>query len=1547
MVCKLNHTNYRNFRVFEKNKLPGRAYFIPCSKKETLSATPFERERVSSDIVRVLSGEWDFKYYADISDMPSTLNTDKTEFDKIAVPSTWQRTGYEPPVYLNCPYPFETPVPELPEKMSVAVYRTFFDIEDVDKEFIISFLGVIPCLDLYINGKFAGYSEGAHNTAEFLLNGFVKKGENELLAVVHKWSTGTFLECQDMFRENGIFRDVLLYEMPSTYIYDYAVRTVKTENGYNLSCDVFVNGTLEGCTVGISLVKDGKEIANVSAAAAEKLNIELSDLEVSEWNAELPELYELYITLYRNGAGILTLRNYTGFRTIKIDGCVYTFNGRKIKVKGVNHHDTHPKTGYVMTIDDLKKDVLLMKSLNVNAVRTSHYPPDPRFLTLCDIYGLYVVDEADIETHGCGCKPYNNINLISNDLKWAPRYLDRVGRMFYRDRSHPCIIMWSLGNEAGGWKCHDKCFKFLQDVCPEIPVHYEGAIGTPRHGYSVISEMYTHPDNLIRVKERSRGAHYKKKPFFLCEYCHAMGVGPGALEDYWEILYSDDIFMGGCIWEWADHAVYHEKGKLAYTYGGDHGEEKHDGNFCVDGLVYPDRTPHTGAYGMKAVYRPLRASHTGGGTFRFLNTNRFRDSGYIKIRWELLHNGTPAAQGELSPVIAPTASVDAKLEIPELKDGEYHVNFIYYDGEHEIAREQITLKEGLPEFSPLQNRKLDVNETDEQITVVFDGGAVVFDKKSGMIVSYACGGKELLNISPASHKGFMPNLFRAMLDNDVRKYELWKSSGLGSFRTELVSLNLEHDGLTARICTGFTLDYRRKTLFDYSVTYTVFGNGTVRTDASISPRGELEAASDIPRFGVTVELDRTLENVEYYGLGSRENLPDYTAQSAVGIYRTTVPELHEPYIKPQDNGNRGRVRYLKLTDGDGDGILFTAVNDTFSFSAHNYTQELLIKAKHREDLRDENTTFVSIDGFVRGTGTASCGPDTLDKYRISAENGLGFSFAFSPVKKNNDDIKVPVKKAETPVYDTKLLPRAVSPEEVGIKSEAVEKFADVLNSSGVRYHSFMIIRDGKVAAECYRYPFNAKTPHIMYSVSKSVTSCAVGFAIDEGWFTLDTTLAEVFPEKVPKKDAERFKKITVRHLLTMTAGKFPSYMLNKTKGDWIDQYVGAKWYAEPGEEFKYINENIFMLCAIIKRTTGVSVSEFLTPRLWEPLGIKTPYWETDRNGIESGGWGLFLTLEAFSKFMLTFMQDGMFEGVQVIPAWWVREATSLQVKNNADTETESGYGYCFWIRKAGNFHAAGVFGQVGQVYKDKNLVITVVSGDTNEGPVWEALKVFDGDDVFTRRSPRAKPDEELAQKLSSFVMETVPQSGFRSPVEQDINGKTILFDRAVIADIFGFSPSVLPVVATYMTKDRAGNFNRVKFSFHDKFCYFQWSEGDETCCVCCGMDGKYRAGRITLAGTRYTAYAAAYWLNDTTLEVWLRPLESIGRRVLSFRFNGDSVKVETYTDPSIEEIFDNIKGVLKDMFKSDKGRKAGEKLFWKIRDKIQPVMKGRIVGFGK
>lgn len=997
MKYTINRTNYSDFDIYELNKRAARAYSIPYLSSNTLEQTRLSAERYSSDIVDVLSGEWDFKYYEKKSALPDIFDTNVEYFDKITVPSTWQRTGYEPPVYLNCPYEFETKPPKLPKEFSVGVYRKHFMLENCNGHFIIAFLGVIACVDVYVNGRFVGYSEGAHNTAEFDVSEFVAEGENELVAIVHKWSTATFLECQDMFRENGIFRDVLLYKMPLTYINDYHLETKKSSSGWDLDVQTDIEGVADEYSLFIEIKDNTTTLAKKTIPASNKATVLFNNLPVLEWSAEKPTLYQTYITLTKNSGETQTIRNYTGFKRVKIDNNVFRFNGKVIKIKGVNHHDTHEKTGYVMTFNDLEKDIKLMKSLNVNSVRTSHYPPDANLLTLCDIYGLYVIDETDIETHGCGCFPHFRINMISNNIKWIPRYVDRVSRMYYRDRNHPSIIMWSLGNEAGGYKCQDACYEFLHNISPQIPVHYEGVIRTKRHSYDVVSEMYTSIDNLLKVKDGARGKEYKNKPFFLCEYCHAMGVGPGCLEDYWDVIYSSDIFMGGCIWEWADHAVYHEEGKYKYTYGGDHGEHKHDGNFCVDGLVFPDRTLHTGAKVMKTVYRPIRATFAGEGIFCFKNTNRFVNADYITVKWTLLNDGYSVTSGTFSLDIEPECEQLIPIKYDSATHGEQHITFMYYNNEStEIASEQIALNETIIVATQDTSGKPSVKDDGKTLSLVLEKGTICFNKTTGLPEIYEINGTELFNQTPSNLKGFTPNIFRALLDNDKHLQSKWLKAGYDDLNNRCSSFDFEETDDKVIVSTEHIMENSIFRVFNVRILYSVYNNGTIDIRTTLKPFTNPLIENDLPRFGLTFEMPREFDHVEYFGLGNAENLCDLKAHTSVGVYNDNVENMHVPYIKPQDNGNRTEVRWLKIMNSEGKGLTIQHLENNFSFSIHHYTQKLLQKAQHQEDLLDQNTTFVSIDGFMRGTGSSSCGPDTLPQYTFNAKDGLEFAFRLSP-----------------------------------------------------------------------------------------------------------------------------------------------------------------------------------------------------------------------------------------------------------------------------------------------------------------------------------------------------------------------------------------------------------------------------------------------------------------------------------------------------------------------------------------------------------------------
>lgn len=986
-----------NFDVYEENKLPGRSYFIPYTDKKVLGEKTAINERYGSDLVTVLSGEWGFKYYKQISRLPNIIDTEALALDTVEVPSVWQRTGYEPPYYVNTRYEFPMRLPNVPDEMSAGVYVKKFNIKNKANP-IITFLGVCSSLTLYVNGQYVGYSEGSHNSAEFNLKDYVVEGENELLAIVSKWCNGTYLECQDMFRDNGIFRDVYITENPAEFINDYAVRTMKIDSEYKLSVDVSVVGDeLKGKSIKAELYYGDELVAEKSADADRASFLNFGSLNVKEWNAENPELYTLYLTLMSGDDTIECIRKKIGFKKVAIKGEVFTFNGAPIKFKGVNHHDTHHKTGFVMNAEDLLKDVQLMKEFNCNAVRTSHYPPDPIFLDLCDEYGLYVIDEADIETHGTqfneSLKFTGKPNVISNDKKWLSRYKDRVLRMFERDKNHPSITMWSLGNESGGWKNHDKCCDMLKSLT-DIPVHYEGAIRTPRGSYDVISEMYQIPQLLEKIGEHKLTKRYQNKPHFLCEYCHAMGVGPGSLEDYWTLIYKYENLSGGCIWEWADHSVYDENAKYKYTYGGDHGEAYHDSNFCVDGLFYPDRTPHTAAFEMKEVYRPIRSEKAGDKTYRFRNTNAFTKADAYKVEYNLVVDGVVAEKGSVELDIQPLCSAEVKVAHGDIdRDKDVFINFIYTDKNgNEIAKEQLILNQLVKEPEYTEKKKAEFTRKKDKLVVDFEGGSAIFSLETGALMSYVIGDKEMLS----DKDGFTHNLYRAYLDNDRNIVKNWEALENLVYNGRLSSYENDAKDGRVKIKSKGTLSFKGKDIFDCEIKYTIFPSGIMSVKPKISYKSKFQKRFELPRYGLSINLDKSLQNVNYYGLGDMENLNDFKAQSIIGIYDSTVDGLNVDYIRPQENGNHGECRYVSLKDNEGKGIMIHCRKDFFSFSARNYSNKTLRKAKHLEDIKDDGLVCLNIDGFMRGTGTNSCGPNPLKQYRIDFKDELSFSFYIIP-----------------------------------------------------------------------------------------------------------------------------------------------------------------------------------------------------------------------------------------------------------------------------------------------------------------------------------------------------------------------------------------------------------------------------------------------------------------------------------------------------------------------------------------------------------------------
>ena len=960
MRYSIDRENYHRFDVMERGKLPPRSYFIPFSDREKADAAHTLTRRYRSDKVRCLNGHWDFAFYPQPALLPAVLNTDTAAFEPIRVPGCWQFQGYDRPFYVNARYQFPFDPPHIPQETPVGktfcvagsdygirprwqtpeaeynfvgVYRKILELPADRKRRIISFLGVASCLDLYVNGSFVGYSEGSHNTAEFDLTDVLRPGENEILCVVRRWCTGTYLECQDMFRSNGIFRDVLLYEMEETDFWDVEFFTREEDGVYT----AFVGAELTGAApVRVTLRGHGLDMTELCTAHDGLMGARFRLKNVKEWTAETPNLYDLYLEI---PGSCVKLR--VGFRSVKIQKDVFTLNGQKLKLKGVNHHDTNPRTGYTMTAEEIRRDVEICKRFNIDTVRTSHYPPDPMFLELCDEMGLYVVDEADLETHGAFMQQFPpNFHTLTQDPAWENRYLDRARRLYHRDRNHPSVIMWSLGNEAGGYRNTDLMYDWLRHRT-DLPIHYESVIHSKRVCYDVGSEMYPTVKMVEQVgQHRRKQKPLNDRPYFLCEYAHAMGVGPGGVEEYWEQIYRYDNLMGGCVWEMVDHAVLHDDG--SYTYGGDHGEWMHDGNFCVDGLFYPDRTPSTGAKLIRHIYRPIRVRHVEGNRYAVFNTTAFTPGNAFLLRFSYPEGGDVRVTANVPPM------TERILELPSCPPGKTYMTVTVTEKAtgRELSREQLVFRipvKPVPEILPQRPANVDV----------VDGKLVIGLEGKQMTVPQ-CG----------------TLLFRAPTDND-RDFAL--KTAMDDFlpqRETLLSVRVEKEKIVAEN----RIDCRGKR-FVCTDTYQQCPEGILVTSRLRCVFG----TGDLPRFAKIFRLPERFNRVSYLGRNG-ESYRDMKEHTQIEAVECSVADMTEPNIRPQESGNRCDCTWVKLSDGET-AVTFTAVEQPFELGVKPYSDWELLEMTHRED-EEVSGTYVAINAFQMGVGTGSCGPATLPKYKF-------------------------------------------------------------------------------------------------------------------------------------------------------------------------------------------------------------------------------------------------------------------------------------------------------------------------------------------------------------------------------------------------------------------------------------------------------------------------------------------------------------------------------------------------------------------------------------
>ena len=974
MKYRIDQNNYHTFPTYEINKMPARSYFIPYPDRAAADAvTPKEKRYASSKVV-CLNGDWDFKFYERPAEVPEILDTENTDFDTIDVPACWQFRGYDKPFYINIRYqfPFKPPVIPTTDKVGrvfswmgvdqkismrykdpgeeynfVGIYRRDLEIEDPDKNFVISFLGVASCMDLYVNGRFVGYSEGAHNTAEFDLSGLLSAGTNELVVVVHRWCNGTYLEDQDMFRNNGIFRDVLLRISDDSDIFEIDAQTKKTGDAYSLKLSA---KTLRPADVTFTVEGHGLSLSKTVPAAECMVSVTFENLEVTEWSAEDPVLYNIY---YETDS--CCVKEKIGFKTVTIKGDLFLVNGRKIKFHGVNHHDTSCTNGYTMTPDEIERDIKICKDFNIDMIRTSHYPPDPLLLELADEYGLYIVDENDLETHGTFAMQLPaTYNTISHDRKWESHYIDRISRLYHRDKIHSntSIVMWSLGNEAGGYNNTDAMYDYLK-LRSDLPVHYESAIHCKRIAYDVGSEMYPSVKMVHDAGEHCRKQkQLNDRPYFMCEYAHAMGVGPGNTEAYWEEIYKYDNLIGGCVWEMVDHAVLHEDG--SYTYGGDHGEWSHDGNFCVDGLFYPDRTPSAGAKIIKFIYRPIRVRHISGSTFEIFNTTAFSEGSRYQLTFTWNDGSVTVITADAGPLQKSLVAVPE----PEAVDGNLSVIVSTRDMKtgKTVSEEQIVIRQYVP------------------------------GEEGGHLLTTACtfpnghfnlelpGGEKLRSNSEYTI------LYRAATDNDT---DLKFNNSMEPYM---------HQKETVISCSRILNGYRVESeLVNKSGKFNVI-DSYEGTEDGILVTSTLHCVSGgdiVPRFGKTFRLDSVFDNVRYTGrIG--ESYCDMKDQFPIRTVECKVADMTEPNIRPQESGNRCDCTEASVNNGKVT-VTFKAVDKPFELGIKPYSDWSLCRMKHREDEK-RTGTYVTIQAFQQGIGTGACGPGVMPEYQYSAKKDYTLKF---------------------------------------------------------------------------------------------------------------------------------------------------------------------------------------------------------------------------------------------------------------------------------------------------------------------------------------------------------------------------------------------------------------------------------------------------------------------------------------------------------------------------------------------------------------------------
>lgn len=999
---------YENLSVLHENTMPARAYYIPASRR----MDNLVEHREESDRMQLLNGTWKFQYFNSIYDIKDSFfekNYDTENFDEIQVPSVWQMAGYDTHQYTNIRYPFPFDPPYVPQDIPCGAYVHTFEYsrdEKAPKSFL-NFEGVDSCFYVWINGSYIGYSQVSHMTSEFDVTDVLQDGTNTVAVLVMKWCDGSYLEDQDKFRMSGIFRDVYILKRPKQAISDYHIKTRIEDMLAKVEIEMKFYSPLN---VKISIEdRNGAVVALGSIAEEGTAVLEIASPEL--WNTENPYLYKLILETENE-----VIVDHIALRKIEIKDQVIYLNGQKIKFRGVNRHDSDPVTGFTINPEQITTDLTLMKQHNFNAIRSSHYPNAPFFYEMCDKYGFMVIDEADIEAHGPFMiyrkedTDYNRFKRwnekIADDPVWEEAIVVRVKLMVERDKNRFCIVMWSMGNESAYGCNFEKALEWTKNFDPDRITQYESARYRnydETYDYSnldVYSRMYPALSEIQEYLDKDGS-----KPFLLVEYCHSMGNGPGDFEDYFQMIQDNDKMCGGFVWEWCDHAIAHgtaENGKTIYAYGGDHGEEIHDGNFCMDGLVYPDRTVHTGLLEYKNVYRPARviSYNKESGELVLHNYMDFDDlKDYVKISYELTQDGLVISKGILPEFsVAPHGEGKTNLKINVPENGKCYLKLIYHlkkelpllDEDHilgfdeiEVSKEDTKCKlaeKWIPKT--VADSELQVNENDTQIHIKGREFAYTIDKRTALFTEMKFAGREYLN-----HPMEL-NIWRAPTDNDMYIKSEWKKAHYDKAYTRAYTTEVVQGKHGVKITSHASVVAETvQKILDVTITWKIEAAGKIDADIAVTKDDEFP---DLPRFGVRMFLDKKLSAVRYFGMGPQESYCDKHQAASHGLYRADVGDLHEDYIRPQENGSHYDCEYVELNNSRY-GIVASA-EKAFSFNASYYTQEELEKKTHNYELIESDSVVFCVDYALNGIGSNSCGPVVLEQYRF---DDVLFRFQFT------------------------------------------------------------------------------------------------------------------------------------------------------------------------------------------------------------------------------------------------------------------------------------------------------------------------------------------------------------------------------------------------------------------------------------------------------------------------------------------------------------------------------------------------------------------------